>query len=87
MKHFYFKGIESKLSLLPNDSNNKTRRVILRRAVFSDDQRKALEKMFQKQKYISKTDRKKLAVNLSLKESQVRLTVAGSDIADLLNCV
>ncbi|XP_040199827.1 homeobox protein DBX2 [Rana temporaria] len=68
-----FSRIESKLSLLPNDSNNKTRRVILRRAVFSDDQRKALEKMFQKQKYISKTDRKKLAVNLSLKESQVKI--------------
>lgn len=28
--------------------------------------------MFQKQKYISKTDRKKLAINLGLKESQVR---------------
>lgn len=31
-----------------------------------------MEKMFQKQKYISKTDRKKLAINLGLKESQVR---------------
>ncbi|XP_073506816.1 homeobox protein DBX2 [Phyllobates terribilis] len=59
--------------VLPKDSNTKTRRVILRRAVFSDDQRKALEKMFQKQKYISKADRKKLAINLSLKESQVKI--------------
>lgn len=59
------------LPLLTQDSNSKTRRGILRRAVFSEDQRKALEKMFQKQKYISKTDRKKLAINLGLKESQV----------------
>ncbi|KAM9311706.1 homeobox protein DBX2 [Gastrophryne carolinensis] len=64
---------ESKLPLLPKDSNTKSRRVILRRAVFSDDQRKELEMMFQKQKYISKTDRKKLATNLSLKESQVKI--------------
>lgn len=28
--------------------------------------------MFQKQKYISKADRKKLAIKLSLKESQVQ---------------
>ncbi|XP_053320551.1 homeobox protein DBX2 [Spea bombifrons] len=64
---------ESQLPLLAQDSNSKTRRVILRRAVFSEDQRKALEKMFQKQKYISKADRKKLAVNLDLKESQVKI--------------
>lgn len=44
---------------------------MLRRAVFSDVQRKALEKMFQKQKYISKPDRKKLASKLGLKDSQV----------------
>ena len=46
---------------------------MLRRAVFSDVQRKALEKMFQKQKYISKPDRKKLASKLGLKDSQVTL--------------
>ncbi|XP_032104268.1 homeobox protein DBX2 isoform X2 [Sapajus apella] len=63
---------ESVLPLLAQDSNSKARRGILRRAVFSEDQRKALEKMFQKQKYISKTDRKKLAINLGLKESQNR---------------
>lgn len=45
---------------------------MLRRAVFSDVQRKALEKTFQKQKYISKPDRKKLAAKLGLKDSQVR---------------
>ncbi|KAM9229583.1 homeobox protein DBX2 [Dugong dugon] len=64
---------DSVLPLLTQDSNSKARRGILRRAVFSEDQRKALEKMFQKQKYISKTDRKKLAVNLGLKESQVKI--------------
>lgn len=46
---------------------------MLRRAVFSDVQRKALEKMFQKQKYISKPDRKKLASKLGLKDSQVKI--------------
>lgn len=44
---------------------------MLRRAVFSDLQRKALERTFQKQKYISKPDRKKLASKLGLKDSQV----------------
>ncbi|KAJ0056724.1 hypothetical protein NL108_012746, partial [Boleophthalmus pectinirostris] len=51
-------------------SRGKPRRGMLRRAVFSDVQRKALEKMFQKQKYISKPDRKKLAAKLGLKDSQ-----------------
>ena len=51
----------------------KPRRGMLRRAVFSDMQRKGLEKMFQKQKYISKPDRKKLATKLGLKDSQVIL--------------
>ncbi|XP_007064063.2 homeobox protein DBX2 [Chelonia mydas] len=64
---------ESILPLLTQDSNSKARRGILRRAVFSEDQRRALEKMFQKQKYISKTDRKKLAINLGLKETQVKI--------------
>ena len=44
---------------------------MLRRAVFSDYQRKGLEKRFQIQKYISKPDRKKLAEKLGLKDSQV----------------
>jgi hypothetical protein len=50
----------------------KQRRGVLRRAVFSDSQRKGLEAAFVKQKYISKPDRKKLASKLSLKDSQVR---------------
>ena len=49
----------------------KQRRGVLRRAVFSDHQRKGLEAAFVKQKYISKPDRKKLAARLSLKDSQV----------------
>lgn len=44
----------------------------MRRAVFSDAQRQGLEKRFQVQKYISKPDRKKLAEELGLKDSQVR---------------
>ncbi|XP_034542318.1 homeobox protein DBX2 [Notolabrus celidotus] len=55
------------------DMSHKSRRGILRRAVFSEEQRKELEKTFRRQKYISKTDRNKLAANLSLKESQVKI--------------
>ncbi len=51
----------------------KQRRGVLRRAVFSDSQRKGLESAFIKQKYISKPDRKKLAAKLSLKDSQVKI--------------
>ncbi|KAJ7425789.1 Homeobox protein DBX1 [Willisornis vidua] len=57
----------------PLAARGKPRRGMLRRAVFSDVQRKALEKMFQKQKYISKPDRKKLAARLGLKDSQVKI--------------
>ncbi|CAG7831116.1 unnamed protein product [Allacma fusca] len=51
----------------------KPRRGMMRRAVFSDLQRKGLEKRFQIQKYISKPDRKKLAEKLGLKDSQVKI--------------
>lgn len=51
----------------------KQRRGVLRRAVFSDSQRKGLEAAFVKQKYISKPDRKKLAAKLALKDSQVKI--------------
>lgn len=51
----------------------KQRRGVLRRAVFSDHQRKGLETAFIKQKYISKPDRKKLAAKLGLKDSQVKI--------------
>lgn len=55
----------------PTDVSPKSRRGILRRAVFSEEQRKELERTFRRQKYISKTERNKLAAELSLKESQV----------------
>lgn len=51
----------------------KPRRGMMRRAVFSDLQRKGLERRFQIQKYISKPDRKKLAEKLGLKDSQVKI--------------
>ncbi|XP_075998166.1 homeobox protein DBX1-B-like [Genypterus blacodes] len=57
----------------PLAPRGKPRRGMLRRAVFSDLQRKALENTFQKQKYISKPDRKKLASKLGLKDSQVKI--------------
>uniref|UniRef100_A0A672ZTS7 Homeobox protein DBX2 n=2 Tax=Sphaeramia orbicularis TaxID=375764 RepID=A0A672ZTS7_9TELE len=57
----------------PGDVSPKSRRGILRRAVFSEEQRKELERTFRRQKYISKTDRNKLAADLSLKESQVKI--------------
>ncbi|KAG2460276.1 homeobox protein DBX2-like [Polypterus senegalus] len=63
----------SSIALWSQDINTKSRRGILRRAVFTEDQRKQLEKTFEKQKYISKTDRNKLATHLGLKESQVKI--------------
>jgi len=48
---------------------------MMRRAVFSDLQRKGLERRFQLQKYISKPDRKKLAEKLGLKDSQVKTQI------------
>lgn len=64
----------------PLAARGKPRRGMLRRAVFSDVQRKALEKMFQKQKYISKPDRKKLAAKLGLKDSQVSGAAGGGRV-------
>ncbi|KAG9280875.1 homeobox protein DBX2 [Astyanax mexicanus] len=54
-------------------SNPKPHRGILRRAVFSEQQRKELERTFRRQKYISKTDRNRLATQLCLKETQVKI--------------
>uniref|UniRef100_A0A914W6J9 Homeobox domain-containing protein n=1 Tax=Plectus sambesii TaxID=2011161 RepID=A0A914W6J9_9BILA len=51
----------------------RSRRGTLRRAVFSDEQRRGLEERFQLQKYISKPDRKRLAEELALKDSQVKI--------------
>ncbi|KAM9376041.1 homeobox protein DBX2 [Pholidichthys leucotaenia] len=63
----------SNIQMWSTNMSPKTRRGILRRAVFSEEQRKELEKTFRRQKYISKTDRNKLAADLSLKESQVKI--------------
>jgi Homeodomain len=68
-------GLHGALSLL-GGMRGKPRRGMLRRAVFSDFQRKGLEKVFQKQKYISKPDRKKLAEKLGLKDSQVCIKIS-----------
>lgn len=57
------------------NNRGKPRRGMMRRAVFSDAQRKGLERRFQVQKYISKPDRKRLADKLSLKDSQVILII------------
>ncbi|KAK3103048.1 hypothetical protein FSP39_016065 [Pinctada imbricata] len=77
LRHPYFAAspilpMSNAFTFLSN-MRGKPRRGMLRRAVFSDMQRKGLEKMFQKQKYISKPDRKKLASKLGLKDSQVKI--------------
>lgn len=54
-----------------SSSRGKPRRGMMRRAVFSDAQRQGLEKRFQLTKYINKPDRKSLAEELGLKDSQV----------------
>lgn len=70
----------SGLSFMPTSTfpwatatRGKPRRGMMRRAVFSDNQRTGLERRFQLQKYISKPDRKKLAEKLGLKDSQVSI--------------
>uniref|UniRef100_A0A1A7XPI8 Developing brain homeobox 2 n=1 Tax=Iconisemion striatum TaxID=60296 RepID=A0A1A7XPI8_9TELE len=63
----------AKVQIWSPSGSPKSRRGILRRAVFSEEQRKELEKTFRRQKYISKMDRNKLAADLSLKESQVKI--------------
>ena len=60
----------------PLGLRSKPRRGMLRRAVFSDQQRKGLEVAFLKQKYISKPERKKLAQRLGLKDSQVTISLS-----------
>ncbi|CAF93043.1 unnamed protein product, partial [Tetraodon nigroviridis] len=74
----YFTGSSSAVPVpgtfsWPLVPRGKPRRGMLRRAVFSDLQRTALERTFQKQKYISKPERKKLAGKLGLKDSQVKI--------------
>lgn len=54
-------------------ARGKPRRGMMRRAVFSDNQRLGLERRFQLQKYISKPERKKLADRLGLRDAQVKI--------------
>ncbi|KRZ77669.1 Homeobox protein DBX1 [Trichinella papuae] len=50
-----------------------TRKSYFRRSVFSDNQRKQLEDRFQRHKYISKPDRRQLALDLGLNDAQVKI--------------
>ncbi len=54
-----------------SSNNNSRRKRSWSRAVFSNLQRKGLEKRFQLQKYITKPDRRQLAVSLGLTDAQV----------------
>ncbi|XP_051547799.1 homeobox protein DBX2-like [Myxocyprinus asiaticus] len=67
----FTKGVSS--TLWSPVMNSRSRPGILRRAVFSEEQRKELERTFRRQKYISKTDRNRLATELCLKETQVKI--------------
>ncbi|XP_051978625.1 homeobox protein DBX2-like [Xyrauchen texanus] len=67
----FTKGVSS--TLWSPAMNSRSRPGILRRAVFSEEQRKELERTFRRQKYISKTDRNRLATELHLKETQVKI--------------
>lgn len=49
------------------------------RAVFSNLQRKGLEKRFEIQKYVTKPDRKQLAAMLGLTDAQVRCSVGSNE--------
>lgn len=53
------------------------------RAVFSNLQRKGLEKRFEVQKYVTKPDRKQLAAMLGLTDAQVRGSGAGGGGAEV----
>lgn len=55
----------------PLSLRNRARRGMLRRAVFTEEQRQGLELAFLQHRYISKPERKKLAQHLTLQDSQV----------------
>uniref|UniRef100_A0A183IAD1 Homeobox domain-containing protein n=1 Tax=Soboliphyme baturini TaxID=241478 RepID=A0A183IAD1_9BILA len=58
-----------------NFVSDSVQRNAFKRAVFTELQRKELEEWFDKQKYITKPDRKKLAEELGLKDSQVNSVI------------
>lgn len=57
----------------PISTNNGKRKRSWSRAVFSNLQRKGLERRFQLQKYITKPDRRQLAATLGLTDAQVKV--------------
>ncbi|XP_044748434.1 H2.0-like homeobox protein [Coccinella septempunctata] len=57
----------------PISANNGKRKRSWSRAVFSNLQRKGLERRFQLQKYITKPDRRQLAATLGLTDAQVKV--------------
>lgn len=59
------------IEVTPTNNNNNKRKRSWSRAVFSSLQRKGLEMVFERQKYITKPDRKKLAARLLLTDAQV----------------
>ena len=67
------KSIQSSSTAVVSLANNSTRppRRSWTRAVFSNLQRKGLEKRFGVQKYLNKTERRQLAAMLGLSDSQV----------------
>lgn len=56
-----------------NNNNSNKRKRSWSRAVFSNLQRKGLERRFQLQKYITKPDRRQLAATLGLTDAQVKV--------------
>ena len=54
-------------------NNSSRRKRSWSRAVFSNLQRKGLERQFELQKYITKPDRKRLAARLGLHDAQVSI--------------
>jgi Homeodomain len=64
---------DSKVQQNSNGTSNVKRKRSWSRAVFSNLQRKGLERQFEFQKYITKPDRKKLAARLGLKDAQVKV--------------
>nr|XP_022910181.1 homeobox protein DBX1-B-like [Onthophagus taurus] len=59
--------------ILNPTTNNGKRKRSWSRAVFSNLQRKGLERRFQLQKYITKPDRRQLAATLGLTDAQVKV--------------
>ncbi|XP_030747327.1 H2.0-like homeobox protein [Sitophilus oryzae] len=66
-------GPPSPTSSMQNSTGNSKRKRSWSRAVFSNLQRKGLERRFQLQKYITKPDRRQLAATLGLTDAQVKV--------------